>query len=168
MDESIGIFRLFCRSIQRELTINQIAKATKKSYSFTNRIVKELIHKDLLAAKTIGHAILCKAQYKNNIARQYLALASALEAYQELQQFSVEKQKRIATILALVQQHLLTAVLIQGQLYIIQHDDTTIKGEFQVISRVHFKEFVRQHHIDQMAIIAGYETFWRLVGEDFE
>lgn len=47
------------------LTINQIAKELKESYSFVNRTVNSMIEENIIEKNNVGHSILCTLN-KNN------------------------------------------------------------------------------------------------------
>lgn len=76
------------------LTINQIAKELKETYSFVNRIVKRMISEDLILKEKIGHSLLCKLNIKNDKTK---ALVSLNEVNKKQEFLSKNKELKLIT-----------------------------------------------------------------------
>jgi predicted nucleotidyltransferase len=59
---------------EKELTINQIAKKLKESYSFVNRIVNAMIKENILLKESVGHSFLCRLNLANDTAKALFIL----------------------------------------------------------------------------------------------
>lgn len=77
--EQFGIIKAF-RGFSVELTINQLSKAIKKSYAYTNKYAHEMIHEGILNKKEVGHSILCTLNFKNKKVLASLVFLSMSES----------------------------------------------------------------------------------------
>ncbi len=77
--DQFGIIRAF-RGFSVELTINQLSKAIKKSYAYTNKYAHEMIHEGILNKKEVGHSILCTLNFRNKNVLASLVFLSMSES----------------------------------------------------------------------------------------
>lgn len=80
-------------SKKQALTINQTAKELNETYSFVNRIIKEMINEGLIKKQKIGHSLLCSLNIKNDKTKALMAL-NEVDKKQEF----LEKNKEIKLI----------------------------------------------------------------------
>ena len=66
MEAKLEIINLFSKDVNTQLTIRQISIAIKKSYAFTNTVVRQMISDNLMLKKNVGRAILCTLNFKNS------------------------------------------------------------------------------------------------------
>ena len=76
------------------LTINQIAKELKESYSFVNRIINRMITEELIKKQKIGHSLLCRLNVKNDKTK---ALMSLNEVNKKQEFLSKNKELKLIT-----------------------------------------------------------------------
>ena len=68
----LKIIELFGK--EKELTINQIAKKLKESYSFVNRTVNYMMSENVLLKESVGHSFLCRLNLANDTAKALFIL----------------------------------------------------------------------------------------------
>lgn len=75
MDITLCIVDLLWRSQEAAMTINEIAKQLKGTYSYINRVVLRLVKEDIIIKKTVGHAFLCSLNKTSEKTKALLLLA---------------------------------------------------------------------------------------------
>ncbi|MFC1691838.1 hypothetical protein ACFL0W_06690 [Nanoarchaeota archaeon] len=76
---TLDIIRVISDKQGTGLTINQISKLIKKSYFFTNQLVRKMIRSELLTKRIIGHSILCFLNQKNEETAGLLIMDSIIK-----------------------------------------------------------------------------------------
>ncbi len=80
-------------SKKQALTINQVAKELNETYSFVNRVIKEMINEGLIKKQKVGHSLLCSLNIKNDKTKALMGL-NEVDRKQEF----LEKNKEIKLI----------------------------------------------------------------------
>ena len=168
--ETIG---LFSKDLALSLTINQISKKLDKSYAFTNGHIRTFLDEGILQKKVVGSAILCSLNFSNEKTLGLLMLNSI----EEKQHFvSKVDHKTLEFIKEIRKNHGIKSIFFSKDTINIICEN---KAETQIIlSKIknpnhkiaitdenEFKLGFKNLDMQNITIIEGYESFWRLISE---
>lgn len=168
----LSIIRLFSKDSARELTINQISKELKKSYSFVNKEVRDLIGKGILNKKIIGPSIVCSLNAKNDRTIMLLSMVSV----DDKERFFAEKAKALEAIRIpsekITQQASVYTIYINrkdtSKVTVVCDDWLKVRGvltgidtpvSFTVIGK---ESFGKDKDNRDIVVTFGFENYWRL------
>jgi hypothetical protein len=160
MDGIIEIIRLFSKDPAREITINQISKEIKKSYSFTNKNARQMIDEGILNKKIVGPSILCSLNCTNEMTKALLCLVSV----QKKNEFISKNPSKAAIedIVSKTKEHSDFIFSYENSIYIVT-DSSVEKTKATVISKKEFS--LKKFDISKMVLLWGYDKFWELLGD---
>lgn len=176
MDTYIDVISVFYNDINRELTIRQVAKLLKKSYSYTNLRCRELISQRVLSKKIVGASILCRLNYKNEKTLGLLVLKSIIEKTTELEKD--DKSNKLAEEAAEVEQQIKefseSIFFAQNKFHVVCRNELecnqklsalNLKHGFAVYDKNSFKQYVKMNGLHDAVLIYGFENFWRVIAD---
>lgn len=164
---------IFSKDLALTLTINQISKKLDKSYAFTNKYIREFLDEGILQKKVVGSAILCSLNFSNEKTLGLLMLNSI----EEKQQFLHKVDKKTLELINTIKKTggVKSLFFINNNLNIICENKTqTLAALASINSHNHkiaitdeneFKLGFKNIDMQNLTIIEGYESFWRLISE---
>ncbi|MBN2053014.1 hypothetical protein JW756_05915 [Candidatus Woesearchaeota archaeon] len=176
ISEQVSIINLFSQELNRELTINQIAKLIKKSYAFTNKYTHELIKEGVLAKKNIGSAILCSLNMKSEQAIGLLILDSIQQKTRFLDKLSENKKEILTEFSASPDSQGIHTAYIDtenNKITIICEDNQANQDKFKQIkqaledfkvqsqTKAEFAAAIRKSILKQTIVLKNHEAYWR-------
>ena len=164
---------IFSKDLALALTINQISKKLDKSYAFTNKYIRDFLDDGILQKKVVGSAILCSLNFSNEKTLGLLMLNSIEEKQQFLQKTD---KKTIELIKEIKKTHGIKSVFfINGNINLICENkaQTTLllsnitnqNHKITIVDENEFKLGFKTLDMQNLTIIEGYESFWRLISE---
>lgn len=159
---ALAIIKLFCKDFTLDYTINQISKKIKKSYAYTNKEVREFIHKGILNKKIVGPSILCSLNLKNDLTIALLVLCSA----EKKQEFFADKEdlkKKLDALVFHIKQNVDCVMYKDKHIHIISRDHVDLPPTEFSIGVLGLDE--DPSGFADCVILYGFENFWRLVGD---
>ncbi|MBN1386599.1 hypothetical protein JW968_06540 [Candidatus Woesearchaeota archaeon] len=165
-DFRLKIIDLFAKDLSQDFTILQISKQFKKSYSFINKEVRNLINQGILRKRIVGNAILCSLDFSNHRTILYLALNS-FENKTESQNTDfdalIEELQKHDVIHSVYFSDKTLCIICENQVRVSHFVPYDIK--FLALDKRQFREHIREHLLKDPLVLSGFENFWTLVGD---
>ncbi|MFH0874673.1 MAG: hypothetical protein V1859_01960 [archaeon] len=168
ISEQLEIINLLSDGFNSERTINQISKSINKSYAFTNKYVRELIHDGILSKKIVGSAILCSLNLKNELTRSLLAYNSIVEKNKFFETLKPGKKETLQNLAAsLESKAFYTCYLENSNVFIVADNDVQIEKidgfNVKLQTKTEFKLSVNKVNFSNIIVLKNNELFWELV-----
>ena len=172
--EQLAIIQLFSGEIDRELTINQIAKLLHKSYAFTNKYVHELLVLGVLTKKTVGNAILCTLNLASERTRALLVFdmierklhfesARSVTDKVQLQKFTLQiQQSDLSAIILLSANKLIVYSSLDNAHASASHPSRVAGFPVHYHSRRQFSTHALLFDYRSLVVLYNTELFWLL------
>ena len=164
---------IFSKDLALSLTINQISKKLDKSYAFTNQHIRGFLDQGILQKKIVGSAILCSLNFSNEKTLGLLMLNSI----EEKQLFLNKLDKKTLDFIKEVKKNhgIKSIFFVKENINIICENKQLTESAISKIKYSNHKIMITDENefklgfknldMQNLTIIEGYESFWRLISE---
>ncbi len=155
---------IFSKDLFLSLTINQISKKLNKSYAFTNKYIRDFLDEGILKKSIVGSAILCSLNFSNEKTLGLLMLNSI----EEKQAYLKKADKKTLDLIAELRknQGVKSIFVINDKISVICENKQNFSSKhINLIDQNEFKLSFKNIDMENLTIIEGYESFWRLISE---